>query len=107
MGSARSGWEESENSQDIAVVGMGCRFPGARNVNEYWGLLSEPKPQFRRVPDSRWRREAFYNDDFRDSGAVYSDRMALLEDVGDFDAGHYKIPPRRAKSLDPQHRLLV
>ncbi|EFL10325.1 predicted protein [Streptomyces sp. AA4] len=86
---------------------MGCRFPGARNVNEYWDLLSEPKPQFRRVPDSRWRREAFYNDDFRDSGAVYSDRMALLEGVGDFDAGHYKIPPRRAKSLDPQHRLLV
>ncbi|GAA1024168.1 MULTISPECIES: aminotransferase class I/II-fold pyridoxal phosphate-dependent enzyme [Amycolatopsis] len=107
MGSVASGWEESENSQDIAVVGMGCRFPGARNVNEYWDLLSEPKPQFRRVPDSRWRREAFYNDDFRDSGAVYSDRMALLEDVGDFDAGHYKIPPRRAKSLDPQHRLLV
>ncbi|ATY14257.1 beta-ketoacyl synthase [Amycolatopsis sp. AA4] len=107
MGSAGSGWEESENSQDIAVVGMGCRFPGARNVNEYWDLLSEPKPQFRRVPDSRWRREAFYNDDFRDSGAVYSDRMALLEGVGDFDAGHYKIPPRRAKSLDPQHRLLV
>lgn len=107
MGSAASGWEESENSQDIAVVGMGCRFPGARNVNEYWDLLSEPKPQFRRVPDSRWRREAFYNDDFRDSTAVYSDRMALLEDVGDFDAGHYKIPPRRAKSLDPQHRLLV
>ncbi len=107
MGSVRSGWEESENSQDIAVVGMGCRFPGARNVNEYWDLLSEPKPQFRRVPDSRWRREAFYNEDFRDSGAVYSDRMALLEDVGDFDAGHYKIPPRRAKSLDPQHRLLV
>ncbi|MET9258854.1 aminotransferase class I/II-fold pyridoxal phosphate-dependent enzyme [Amycolatopsis sp. NPDC004079] len=107
MGSAASGWEESENNQDIAVVGMGCRFPGARNVNEYWDLLSEPKPQFRRVPDSRWRREAFYNDDFRDSTAVYSDRMALLEDVGDFDAGHYKIPPRRAKSLDPQHRLLV
>ncbi|WP_081655185.1 aminotransferase class I/II-fold pyridoxal phosphate-dependent enzyme [Amycolatopsis orientalis] len=107
MGSAAAGREESENSQDIAVVGMGCRFPGARNVNEYWDLLSEPKPQFRRVPDSRWRREAFYHDDFRDSGAVYSDRMALLEDVGDFDAGHYKIPPRRAKSLDPQHRLLV
>ncbi|WP_406637183.1 aminotransferase class I/II-fold pyridoxal phosphate-dependent enzyme [Amycolatopsis sp. WGS_07] len=107
MGSAGSGWEESENNQAIAVVGMGCRFPGARNVNEYWDLLSEPKPQFRRVPDSRWRREAFYNDDFRDSAAVYSDRMALLDGVGDFDAGHYKIPPRRAKSLDPQHRLLV
>ncbi|WP_084469846.1 aminotransferase class I/II-fold pyridoxal phosphate-dependent enzyme [Amycolatopsis benzoatilytica] len=107
MASAGSGWEKSENSQDIAVVGMGCRFPGARNVNEYWSLLSEPKPQFRRVPDSRWRRDAFYTEDFRDSSGVYSDRMALLDEVEQFDAGHYKIPPRRAKSLDPQHRLLV
>ena len=107
MASVVSGRVNSENSQDIAVVGMGCRFPGARNVNEYWGLLSEPKPQFRRVPDSRWRRDAFYTEDFRDSSGVYSDRMALLDDVDQFDAGHYKIPPRRAKSLDPQHRLLV
>ncbi|WP_432846788.1 aminotransferase class I/II-fold pyridoxal phosphate-dependent enzyme [Amycolatopsis sp. CA-161197] len=76
-------------------------------MNEYWDLLSEPKPQFRTVPDSRWRRDSFYNDDFRDTSAAYSDKMALLDDVGHFDAGHYGIPPRRAKSLDPQHRLLV
>ncbi|WP_084145492.1 aminotransferase class I/II-fold pyridoxal phosphate-dependent enzyme [Amycolatopsis jejuensis] len=107
MASAGSAWGKSGNGQDIAVVGMGCRFPGARNVNEYWDLLSEPKPQFRRVPDSRWRRDAFFSEDFRDGSAAYSDRMALLDDVGDFDATHYGIPPRRAKSLDPQHRLLV
>ncbi|WP_326565490.1 aminotransferase class I/II-fold pyridoxal phosphate-dependent enzyme [Amycolatopsis rhabdoformis] len=95
------------NRTDIAIVGIGCRFPGARNVNEYWDLLSEPKPQLRTVPDSRWRRDAFYNDDFRDTSAAYSDKMALLDDVGQFDAGHYGIPPRRARSLDPQHRLLV
>ncbi|WIX82491.1 aminotransferase class I/II-fold pyridoxal phosphate-dependent enzyme [Amycolatopsis carbonis] len=76
-------------------------------MNEYWDLLSEPKPQFRTVPDSRWRRGSFYNDDFRDISAAYSDKMALLDDVGHFDAGNYGIPPRRAKSLDPQHRLLV
>ncbi|MGW4485785.1 aminotransferase class I/II-fold pyridoxal phosphate-dependent enzyme [Amycolatopsis sp. NPDC004368] len=107
MASWGSAAQEIGNRADIAIVGIGCRFPGARNVNEYWDLLSEPKPQFRTVPDSRWRRDAFHNDDFRDASAAYSDKMALLDDVGMFDAGHYGIPPRRARSLDPQHRLLV
>ncbi|MEW2504176.1 aminotransferase class I/II-fold pyridoxal phosphate-dependent enzyme [Amycolatopsis sp. NPDC047767] len=107
MASWGSAAQKIGNRPDIAIVGIGCRFPGARNVNEYWDLLSEPKPQFRTVPDSRWRRDSFYNDDFRDTSAAYSDKMALLDDVGHFDAGHYGIPPRRAKSLDPQHRLLV
>ena len=95
------------NRPDIAVVGIGCRFPGAANVNEYWNLLSDPKPQFSEVPDSRWRRESFLNDDIRDLYAAYSDKMATIADVGSFDAVHYKIPPRRARAMDPQHRLLV
>jgi 8-amino-7-oxononanoate synthase len=99
--------ESSVNRQDIAIVGMGCRFPGARNVNEYWNLLSDPKPQFTAIPDSRWRRESFLSDDVRDLSSAYSDKMASIADVGSFDAGHYKIPPRRARAMDPQHRLLV
>jgi 8-amino-7-oxononanoate synthase len=99
--------ESPGNRPDIAVVGIGCRFPGAANVNEYWNLLSDPKPQFTEVPDSRWRRESFLNDDIRDLYSAYSDKMATVADVGSFDAVHYKIPPRRARAMDPQHRLLV
>jgi 8-amino-7-oxononanoate synthase len=95
------------NRPDIAIVGIGCRFPGAANVNEYWQLLSDPKPQFAEVPDSRWRRESFLNDDIRDLSSAYSDKMATVAGVGAFDAVHYKIPPRRARAMDPQHRLLV
>ncbi|EST29943.1 aminotransferase class I/II-fold pyridoxal phosphate-dependent enzyme [Streptomyces roseochromogenus] len=86
---------------------MACRFPGARNVNEYWRLLTDPQAQFSPVPDSRWRTAAFLSDSLRDSSAAYTDTMALLPDVGHFDAAHYGIPPRRAKSMDPQHRLLI
>ncbi|MEU3725679.1 beta-ketoacyl synthase N-terminal-like domain-containing protein, partial [Streptomyces sp. NPDC031705] len=92
---------------DIAVVGMACRFPGARDVNQYWRLLTDPQPQFAAVPDERWRRAAFLSDDFRDTSAAYTDTMALLPDVDRFDAAHYGIPPRRAKAMDPQHRLLI
>lgn len=86
---------------------MACRFPGARNVNEYWRLLMAPQAQFSTVPDSRWRTAAFLSDNFRDTSSAYTDTMALLPDVGHFDAAHYGIPPRRASSMDPQHRLLI
>ncbi|MFH8884137.1 aminotransferase class I/II-fold pyridoxal phosphate-dependent enzyme [Streptomyces californicus] len=86
---------------------MACRFPGALNVNQYWRLLTAPRAQFGTVPDTRWRRAALFSDDPRDASAAYTDTMALLPDVGHFDAEHYGVPPRRARSLDPQHRLLI
>ncbi|MFE5719059.1 aminotransferase class I/II-fold pyridoxal phosphate-dependent enzyme [Streptomyces erythrochromogenes] len=86
---------------------MACRFPGARNPNEYWRLLTAPHPQFSTIPDSRWRSAAFLGGDFRDTSSTYTDTMALLPDVGHFDAAHYGIPPRRAAAMDPQHRLLI
>ncbi|MFD0354764.1 aminotransferase class I/II-fold pyridoxal phosphate-dependent enzyme [Streptomyces sp. NPDC127110] len=86
---------------------MACRFPGARDVNQYWRLLTDPRPQFSGIPDSRWRAAAFLSDDFRDTSAAYTDTMALLPDVDRFDAAHYGIPPRRARAMDPQHRLLI
>ncbi|MER6127636.1 aminotransferase class I/II-fold pyridoxal phosphate-dependent enzyme [Streptomyces sp. NPDC001795] len=92
---------------DVAIVGMACRFPGALNVNQYWRLLTAPQTQFSTVPDSRWRTATFLSDNLRDANSAYTDTMALLPDVGHFDAVHYGIPPRRAKAMDPQHRLLI
>ncbi|MFE7093435.1 aminotransferase class I/II-fold pyridoxal phosphate-dependent enzyme [Streptomyces erythrochromogenes] len=86
---------------------MACRFPGARNLNEYWRLLTAPRPQFSTIPDTRWRSAAFLSADFRDTSSTYTDTMALLPDVGHFDAAHYGMPPRRAAAMDPQHRLLI
>ncbi|MFD4867185.1 aminotransferase class I/II-fold pyridoxal phosphate-dependent enzyme [Streptomyces sp. NPDC058412] len=86
---------------------MACRFPGARDVNQYWRLLTAPKAQFSTIPDSRWRTAAFLGDNARDPSSAYTDTMALLPDVGHFDAAHYGIPPRRARAMDPQHRLLI
>ncbi|MFE1896607.1 polyketide synthase [Streptomyces yangpuensis] len=91
----------------VAIVGMACRFPGARNLGEYWRLLTAPRAQFSTVPDTRWSSAAFLTDDFRDTSSTYTATMALLPDVGHFDAAHYGIPPRRAAAMDPQHRLLI
>jgi 8-amino-7-oxononanoate synthase len=99
--------DRATNRDDIAIVGMSCRFPGAGNVNEYWNLLKDPEPQFAPIPRSRWVHDSFLSDDRRDTHTAYVDRLASVADVGMFDAKHYKIPPRRARALDPQHRLLV
>ncbi|WP_411054814.1 aminotransferase class I/II-fold pyridoxal phosphate-dependent enzyme [Streptomyces sp. E11-3] len=86
---------------------MACRFPGARDVNQYWRLLTDPRAQFAGIPDSRWRTATFLSDNLRDTSSAYTDTMALLPDVDHFDAAHYGIPPRRARAMDPQHRLLI
>ena len=62
---------------DIAVVGMACRFPGARNLNEYWRLLTAPRAQFSTVPNERWRGAAFLSDDFRDTADPDPDRWTV------------------------------
>ena len=99
--------DRAPNRDDIAIVGMSCRFPGASNVNEYWDLLKDPEPQFSPIPRARWVHDSFFSDDRRDAHTAYVDRLASVAGVGMFDAKHYKIPPRRARSLDPQHRMLV
>ncbi|WP_436527221.1 type I polyketide synthase [Actinoplanes sp. HUAS TT8] len=92
---------------DIAIVGLSCRFPGARDVVEFWANSLAAAHQFRPVPSTRWNHETFYSTNFRDTHSTYTDRVAFLDEVEKFAALHHRIPPRRAKAMDPQHRLLV
>ncbi|BBH64056.1 hypothetical protein ACTI_07410 [Actinoplanes sp. OR16] len=94
-------------SVDIAIVGLSCRFPGARDVTEFWANSLNAAHQFRPVPADRWNHETFFSTDFREKYATYTDRVAFIQDVERFAALHHRIPPRRAKAMDPQHRLLV
>jgi 8-amino-7-oxononanoate synthase len=94
-------------SVDIAIVGLSCRFPGARDVTEFWANSLNASHQFRPVPADRWNHETFFSTDFREKYATYTDRVAFIQDVERFAALHHRIPPRRAKAMDPQHRLLV
>jgi 8-amino-7-oxononanoate synthase len=96
-----------EGTASVAIVGMACRVPGAGNLTELWRLLQAPRPQFTPVPASRWQHQLFLNEDRRDPHGAYVDRIATIADVDQFDAGYYKIPPYRARAMDPQHRLLI
>ncbi|WP_369167393.1 aminotransferase class I/II-fold pyridoxal phosphate-dependent enzyme [Streptomyces sp. R28] len=92
----------------MAIVGMSCRFPGAANVGEFWKLLVNAEPQFSAVPANRWDHSAYYRPgDFREPHGVYTDQVAFLPEVDRFAPAHYGIPPRRARTMDPQAKLFV
>ncbi|MGW7363448.1 type I polyketide synthase [Streptomyces sp. NPDC054841] len=93
---------------DIAIVGLGCRFPGAADIPAYWKLLLSGERQFSAVPPERWNHATFYEpDNRRATHAAYTDQVAFLTDVDRFAALHYGLPPRRALAMDPQHRLML
>ncbi|MER7821047.1 aminotransferase class I/II-fold pyridoxal phosphate-dependent enzyme [Streptomyces sp. NPDC096097] len=93
---------------DIAITGLGCRFPGAPDISAYWKLLLSGARQFSAVPKERWNHETFHEPGNPSAPhAAYTDQVAFLDDVDRFDALHYGVPPARARAMDPQHRLLL
>jgi len=99
---------EREKSEPIAIVGMGCRFPGvARDLGSYWQLLQNGVDAITPVPRDRWDIDAYYDPDPAAPGKTYSRYGGFLEHVDQFDPQFFGISPREAQSIDPQQRLLL
>ncbi|WP_409490914.1 SDR family NAD(P)-dependent oxidoreductase [Amycolatopsis sp. cmx-11-12] len=87
--------------EPIAIVGMACRYPGGiASPEDLWRLVADAGDAITDFPDDRgWGGSKL------DPGTV---RLGgFLRDVGDFDAGFFRISPREAQAMDPQQRLLL
>ncbi|MER7396115.1 SDR family NAD(P)-dependent oxidoreductase [Streptomyces sp. NPDC000151] len=94
--------------EPIAVVGLGCRFPGgADDPESFWDLLTSRTDATRTVPEGRWDAERLHDPEAATPGTVRTKRGGFLDSVDTFDAEFFGIPPREAETLDPQHRLLL
>ncbi len=92
----------------IAIVGVGCRFPGgASDPDAFWTLLSNGTDAIREVSIDRWDVQRYYDADPEAAGKTYARHAGLLDDIDRFDPGFFGIAPREAVSLDPQQRLLL
>ena len=92
----------------IAIIGIGCRFPGGANSPEsFWHLLINGVNAISEVPAERWDMCSFYNPDPHSSGTTYTRRGGFLDQIDKFDAAFFGISPREAASMDPQQRLLL
>ncbi|MEV6446694.1 beta-ketoacyl synthase N-terminal-like domain-containing protein [Amycolatopsis sp. NPDC051716] len=86
---------DRRRTDPVAVVGLGCRFPGADGPGEFWDLLRGGRDAVRTAPPGRWSAEA---------APVLG---GFLDDVAGFDAEHFGITPREAATMDPQQRMLL
>lgn len=95
-------------SDSIAIVGLGCRYPGGINdIDSYWRLLIDGVDPITEVPTDRWDIDSYYDPDPSAPGKMYSRHGGFLADVDQFDPIFFGISPREAVGIDPQQRLLL
>ncbi|HUF60754.1 MAG TPA: beta-ketoacyl synthase N-terminal-like domain-containing protein [Verrucomicrobiales bacterium] len=99
---------QSTPREPVAIVGIGCRFPGARHSAAFWDLLTAGECPITRWPRERWERI------HRDLPGVpppydpqYVPWGGFLDDMEAFDPGFFQISQREASRMDPQQRLLL
>ncbi|MFY0539576.1 beta-ketoacyl synthase N-terminal-like domain-containing protein [Nannocystis pusilla] len=93
--------------EPVAVVGIGCRFPGAADPAAYWSLLRAGRHAIVDVPPSRWDAAALYDADPQRPGRTLCRSGGFLPAVDGVDWRALRLSPREAKAIDPQHRLLL
>ncbi|MEM1366473.1 MAG: SDR family NAD(P)-dependent oxidoreductase [Cyanobacteria bacterium P01_H01_bin.15] len=99
---------ENAKTEPIAIVGMGCRFPGGADTPaKFWELLSAGRDAISEVPPDRWDIDEYYDPNPETPGKMITRNGGFIKNSRGFDAGFFGIAPREALSLDPQQRLLL
>ena len=93
--------------EEIAIIGLGCRFPGAKDPESFWQLLRDGIDAITEVPAERWDVDTLYDFDSAKSEKMNTRWGGFLEQVDQFDPHFFGISPREAELIDPQQRLLL
>ena len=92
---------------DIAVVGLGCRFPGGiTDIKSFAEVLFNGIDAITEIPQDRWSVEKFYSSGYL-SGKSRAKWGGFIENPYHFDAQYFNLTPREVASMDPQQRILL
>ncbi len=99
---------ERLQTEPIAIVGMGCRFPGGiKNPSDFWQGLCQGIDAITDIPEDRWNVDAYYHRDPDIPGKSYSKRGGFIHKIDEFDGDFFGLSPREINPMDPQQRLLL
>ena len=99
---------DTSAKEPIAIIGIGCRFPGGANSPEaFWKLLRDGVDAITEVPEDRWNLDNFYDPEGPKPGKIRTRWGGFVDKIDEFDADFFGISPREASSMDPQQRLLL
>ncbi|WP_160138415.1 SDR family NAD(P)-dependent oxidoreductase [Chryseobacterium sp. c4a] len=100
--------ENNGNSEeDIAVIGLAGKYPGAENTDLFWQNLKEGKDSITEVPINRWNHSLYYDKDKEAKNKTYAKWGGFIESVDEFDPLFFNIVPIEAEMMDPQERLFM
>ncbi len=95
------------NQNDVAIIGMSCRFPGAENVDEFWENLKKGVDSIQEINAEQWNEKNWYNQDPRHKNTSYSKWGGFIKDSDKFDSLFFGISPHEAELMDPQQRVFL
>ena len=93
------------NSFDIAIIGMSCRFPGANDPDTFWNNLANGIESISHFTDEELKQSGI--PDSLINNPNYVKAAPIIDEPGMFDAKFFEFTPMEAKNMDPQHRILL
>ncbi len=98
---------EREKYEPIAVIGMGCRFPGADNPEAFWQLLTNRTDAITEVPPEHWHAWQYYDRNPDMPGKICTVKGGFVSHLKEFDASFFRISPREAVSLESPTAFII
>lgn len=103
--------QNDSSLEPIAIVGIGCRFPGgAHTPSSLWDLLKQPRQVASPIHKGRWNLDKFYHPTGTHHGTTNVTESYFLDedvDIRHFDTHFFQVGTAEAEAMDPQHRMLL
>ncbi|XP_013380658.1 uncharacterized protein LOC106151792 [Lingula anatina] len=99
--------DSTEDRNAIAIVGVGCRFPGADNLDDFWKVLCNGENHVVDIPKDRWDNDLYYDSDRLSTGKTCIKKAGFIKNYEWFDNDVYGINDEEAKRMDPQQRWVL
>jgi acyl transferase domain-containing protein/acyl carrier protein len=96
-----------EPRDEVAIIGIACKFPGANNYNQFWDNLEQGMSSINEIPIKRWQLSTFYSPEPQEPNKSISKWGGFIEGIDQFDAQFFGISAREAIRMDPQQRLML